>query len=322
MKILYLNEIRDKKERQLAEERFRQEAWTLAQMDHPHIVQAIDYGEEKDTRYLVTEYAPYGSLSHRHPLGERLPLTLVRSYARHIGSALDYLHAQGLIHRDIKPGNMLLGTRNRVLLGDFGLVIRNPRMERSQIYWECGGTRVYMAPEQFRGEPCPASDQYALALVMYEWLTGCSPFDGSVEEATWQRLHFPMPSLRTFAAEIPVTIDRVILTALQRSPYQRYARARDFIQAFEEACEEACRPAPKPAPVVRLPYYTAAGRYGILAGAQRQAMTPQYSALGRRRASERLRQQSVEDDVLVVSRHSGPARYSRDIPAYPTQTSY
>src|SRR5258708_25804835 len=113
------------------------------------------------------DYATNGTLSQRQPRGTKLPVNLVVSYVKQIADALQYAHEEKLIHRDVKPENMLLGRRNEVLLSDFGiaLVAQNSRSQRTQ---EAIGTVAYMAPEQIQGKPRPASDQYSLEIVVYE----------------------------------------------------------------------------------------------------------------------------------------------------------
>ena len=192
IKILFPEAIQGIGEQHHAKRRFLKEARTLAQFDHPHIVQVFDSGEVDGLLYFAMEYAPYGSLARRYRLGERLPLPRVRLYTGQLGRAIYYVHTQGLIHRDIKPQNMLLKARNRALLGDFGLVMPIQREYYPRMFWEFGGTRAYMAPEQQQGAPCPASDQYAFAMIIFEWLTGYSPFLGVDEEITWQRRYLKL----------------------------------------------------------------------------------------------------------------------------------
>jgi eukaryotic-like serine/threonine-protein kinase len=303
LKILFPDEIADERERQFAEKLFYKEAYYLMQVDHPHIVKAFDYGKVDSLHYLVMEYAPYGSLAQQHYLGKRLSLERVSSYVGQIGPAIQYLHSLGLIHRDIKPGNIFVGARNRLLLGDFGLVTRDRSMQQPRMYFEYGGTRAYMAPEQLRGEPCQASDQYALATMVFEWLTGCSPFDDTTEEITQMRLSFPAPSMREIAPEIPPAVDRVVMTALGRSPHRRYTSIQEFIQAFEEACTPASAPS--------RPSYPSAGRSSGASGFHRhRTISPHHAARLQRRAEWLQRQHApaaVEEDIVVVSNYSRSA---------------
>jgi len=269
IKILLTQKIADRDERLYAKERFYREALTLAGLDYPHIVQAFDSGEEAGQPFLVMEYAPYGSLARRHPLGERLPLQVTRTYTSQVGRAIHYIHSQGLIHRDIKPQNMFLRTRSMVLLGDFGLVMHARNRLYSYVNREFAGTRAYMAPEQDMGEPCQASDQYAFATVVFEWLTGSSPFDGTTEEIAWKRKHLSPPSIRAIVPEIPAAVERVVLTALQKIPNRRFRTTLDFTLAFEEAC----RPH-----IVRLPYLTPVSRFHRMAAFHQHEYDNRYGA--------------------------------------------
>ncbi len=126
IKILFPGEIQDIDEQHRTKRRFIREAGTLAQFDYPYIVQVFDSGEVNGWLYFVMEYAPYGSLARRHRPGKRLPLAKVRVYTSQVGRAIHYVHVRGFIHRDIKPQNIFLKTRNMVLLGDFGLVSTLP----------------------------------------------------------------------------------------------------------------------------------------------------------------------------------------------------
>src|SRR5579863_1763942 len=155
-------------------EDFRTEARTLAHLKHPNIVQVLDFGVDGMTPYLAMQYAPNGTLRQRHPRGIPVPLNVVVSYVKQVAAALQYAHNQKLIHRDIKPENMLVGEANQILLSDFGIAVvtasaraENPAMAENT--WNPAGTVSYMAPEQIQGKTTPASDQYGLATVVYEW---------------------------------------------------------------------------------------------------------------------------------------------------------
>ena len=305
IKILYADKIADKRERRFAQEQFYKEACSLMQVDHPHIVKAFSYGKGDRLSYLVMEYAPDGSLAQKHPLGKRLTLKRVRGYLWQIGPAIQYLHSLGLMHRDIKPGNIFVGAGNRLLLGDFGLVTLERTMQQPRGYREYAGTRAYMAPEQLRGEPCQASDQYALATMVFEWLTGCSPFDGTLEEIAHKRLRSPAPSMREIVPEISAAVDSVVMTALRRPPHYRYTSIQEFIQAFEEACTSA----------PEWPSYPPAGRASVFP--QHGAISQHHAALLQRRADRFQRRHApatVEEDRVVVTHHplSG-SLYQREV---------
>src|SRR6266702_6480914 len=152
-------------------EGFLKEARTIAHLVHPHIVRVMDFGVEGETPFLVMDYAPNGTLRQRHPRGTTLPLAAISSYVKQVADALQYAHDEKFIHRDIKPENMLLGRRNEVLLSDFGIALI-AQSSRYQHTYDVAGTVAYMAPEQIQGKHRPASDQYSLAVVVYEWLGG------------------------------------------------------------------------------------------------------------------------------------------------------
>src|SRR5215471_17696561 len=201
---------------------FLQEAQTLVRLSHPHIVRVLDFALQDGLPFLVMEYAPHGTLRQRHPRGTRLPLDLIIPYVQQVASALQYTHDQGLIHRDVKPENMLLNTHDQVLLSDFGLVMLAPQllssgatepMEKSLV-----GTMSYLAPEQLRGRAQPASDQYALGVVVYKWLCGKPPFHGSFLEVAVQHVSVHPPSLHEQVPDLSPAIEEVILRALTKEP--------------------------------------------------------------------------------------------------------
>ncbi len=217
-------------------EDFLQEARIIASLRHPHMLSIIDFGLENAMPFLVMQYAPNGSLRQLHPARSSLPLSTIISYVRQIASALQYAHQQQLIHRDVKPENILLGRQHELLLSDFGLALLMPTQSLSfQHSLDVSGTIPYMAPEQLRGQPCPASDQYALAVCIYEWLTCVHPFIGSPMEIALQHLQFAAPSLREKMPTISSAIEEVVLKALAKEPSHRYSNIDDFAHALELA---------------------------------------------------------------------------------------
>ncbi len=215
-------------------ERLRTEARMLARLVHPHIVRTLDFDVEDGIPFLIMEYAPNGTLRERHPKGTRVPLDAIVSYVRQVAEALHYIHQQKLIHRDIKPESMLLGHNNEVLLTEFNsaIIIQSTR---SQPTLEAAGTVAYMAPEQLRGKPRPASDQYALGIVVYEWLSGEPPFSGSIREIANQHLSAPPPPLHTRMPAISSALEHVVLKALAKDPQQRFEHVQAFALSLEEA---------------------------------------------------------------------------------------
>jgi predicted ATPase/class 3 adenylate cyclase len=223
-----------------ASEQLRTEARTMARLTHPHIVRTLDFDVEVGIPFLIMEYAPNGTLRQRHPKGTQVPPDAIVSYVRQVAGALHYIHQQKLIHRDVKPENMLLGYNNEVLLAEFNIAII-VQSTRSQPTMEAAGTVAYMAPEQLRGKPRPASDQYALGAVVYEWLSGDPPFSGSIREIANQHLSVPPPLLHTRIPTISSALEHVVLKALAKDPQSRFEHAQAFAQALEEACQSLAR---------------------------------------------------------------------------------
>jgi len=215
-------------------ENFRREAQTIARLIHPHIVRVLDFDVEQGEPFLVMEYAPHGSLRTHHPRGVPLPLPLILSHVQQVANALQYAHENKLIHRDVKPDNMLLREDGSVVLSDFGIVtIAHSTSSRG--IEAMAGTAAYMAPEQMQGEPRPASDQYALAVAIYEWITGRPPFQGTAMEVAMQHAMKPPPSLVEQVPTLPQSVEQVVMTALAKDPKERFGNVRAFATALEQA---------------------------------------------------------------------------------------
>jgi outer membrane protein assembly factor BamB/serine/threonine protein kinase len=234
-------------------ERFRKEARIIAQLDHPHIVHILDFDVQDGAPFLIMSYIPNGTLRQRYPRGTRLPLSTVVSYVQQTASALQYAHEQHVIHCDIKPENLLFGRRQEVVLSDFGiaLVVRHSLSLHMQ---EVAGSIAYMAPEQIEGRPCSSSDQYALAVLAYEWLSGERPFDGTFVEIASRKSTVPAPPLRSKLPELSPAVEQVIMKALAKEPQERFATIQTFADELERSCQtSAARPpgASQAAPLAR-----------------------------------------------------------------------
>jgi serine/threonine protein kinase len=215
-------------------EGFRAEARTLVRLIHPHIIRLLDFGLDGNTPFLVMDYAPNGTIRQRHARGQQLPLATVIDYTHQVASALQYAHDQKVIHRDVKPENMLLGRENEILLTDFGIAVvaQSTRTEMTQ---ETVGTISYMAPEQIQSHPRPASDQYSLGVVVYEWLSGQRPFTGTFTELAVKHMMVPPPPLHDVVPNIPPEVEQVVMTALAKDPKQRFGSVQAFATALERA---------------------------------------------------------------------------------------
>ena len=234
---------------------FQREARTIVQLEHPHIVRILDFGVENNLPFLVMSYAPHGTLRQRHSKGTCLSLAIIVGYVKQIADALQYAHNQRVIHRDVKPENMLLGRNEEVLLSDFGLAVVAQSSSRDKTR-DISGTIVYMAPEQARGKPEPASDQYSLAVIVYEWLCGTRPFHGTYEEVVVQHAFSQPPSFSERGVPLAPELETVIMRALQKDPKQRFGSIQDFASALEQVylspqtahAAPAVEPASKPSP--------------------------------------------------------------------------
>ncbi len=219
-------------------EKFLAEAQTIARLEHPHIIRILDFDVAEEIAFLVMQLAPNGTLRARHPRGTRLPLETVLTYLKQAADALQYAHDARIIHRDIKPENLLLGWHDTLLLSDFGIAVM-AHSSRSQSMQEISGTAAYMAPEQIQGRPRPATDQYALGVIVYEWLCGTLPFTGTTPEIAMQHLHAIPPPLHEQIRTISPGIEAVVLKTLEKDPHQRFASIQEFAAAFERAYQEA-----------------------------------------------------------------------------------
>ena len=223
---------------------FLQEAQTIARLLHPHIVRVTDFGVQRKTPFLVMEYAPNGTLRQRHPMGTILPLTTLLPYVRQIAAALQYAHDAGVIHRDVKPENMLVGRNNEILLSDFGVAMSIQLSQSSFPPQVIIGTKAYMAPEQIQGHPVPATDQYALGAVVYEWLSGTSPFYTTSLQASQSNTTLRPydanqsalpPSLSENAPNVTPAVEQVVMKALAHNPELRFQNVQAFAAALEDA---------------------------------------------------------------------------------------
>lgn len=176
-------------------------------LKHSNIIQVVDFGLDGNTPFIVMDYAPNGTLREEYPRGTRLSLAVVISYVKQITAALQHAHNEKLVHRDIKPENLLLGPSNEILVSDFGIatVVNS---SRSMDLHNIAGTVAYMAPEQIQGRPCLASDQYALGVVIYEWLSGRLPFYGSLAEIVTQHILTSPPSLCSIVPELSANVEK------------------------------------------------------------------------------------------------------------------
>lgn len=213
-------------------EQFLAEAQKLQALRHPNIVEVKDFGIAHDMPYLVM---PLYQTSLSSTCGHILPLPTIIVYVKQIAAALNFVHQYQIVHRDIKPENFLLGNNGEIILSDFGIAIITHSIISDQEY---AGTAPYMPPEQWRAKAVRASDQYALAIVVYQWLCGELPFHGTALEVMGQHINLQPPSLRVRNSTIGQDVERVVMKALAKDPTQRFRTILEFAEALEKAAKQ------------------------------------------------------------------------------------
>lgn len=225
-------------------ERFKQEARTIARLQHPHIMPLYDYGTEGDILYLVTPFIEGGSLTDRIRKGARM-LSEIDKLLGQIAPALDYAHRQGVVHRDIKPDNIMIDGEGHALLADFGIA-RLAETAGSNLTGTGGliGTPAYMSPEQAQGLPVDArSDIYSLGVVIFELVTGIKPYhEETAMQLVLKHINAPVPQLREFAPNASPDLEAVLQKALMKNPGERFQSAAEFAAAFSRAVNTQAEP--------------------------------------------------------------------------------
>ncbi len=203
-----------------------------ASLRHPNIVRVLDLGMWRDLPFVVMEYARRGTLQEHLLRNIPYPIKMLEPVIGQIAAAIQYLHSRCVIHRDIKPQNILLASQQEIWLSDFdiALTLSEAGQPLSQ---EAIGTPLYAAPEQIAGRPLLASDQYALAVLIYTWLCGQPPFVGNASQLCRQHLYAEPPALRLYVPTLSRHVEHAVLRALAKDPCQRFASIQDFIYALK-----------------------------------------------------------------------------------------
>jgi serine/threonine-protein kinase len=215
--------------------RFEREAHAVAGLSHPHICLLYDYGEVDGRPFMVLEFLTDGTLEDRLDKGRPLPDPVAERIAREVSSALAHAHAAGVLHRDVKPTNVLFDSESRAKLADFGIA----RVGDESTLTEAGtllGTAAYLSPEQSRGEPVtPATDVYAFGVILYRMLTGRLPFEAeSALEVAAMHATREVPPILSLRPNAPANLERVATRALAKRSEDRPADGTALLAAFGE----------------------------------------------------------------------------------------
>jgi serine/threonine-protein kinase len=212
--------------------RFERESKSLGRLSHPNIVGVIDYGEYEGLPYLVMVYLSGGTLKDR--LGKPLPWREAIHMILPIAQALEYVHGQNIINRDVKPSNILLTESGQPMLTDFGLVKLFGQQDNKDASLTSSGTGLgtpdYMAPEQWTGEPTAQSDLYSLGVVLYEMITGHRPYTADTPAGVLlKQATESLPLPKQYVPDLPKDVESVLLKALAKDPKDRYVNMHIFI---------------------------------------------------------------------------------------------
>ena len=223
-------------------ERFERETKIIAKLEHAAIVPVYDAGHDKDQLFFVMRYMGAGSLADRIQ-NHSMSLTEIAQIVRRLASALDYAHEKGVVHRDLKPGNILFDEYENAYISDFGIAkFANStiKLTNSGII----GTPTYMSPEQAQGEEVDGrSDTYSLGVMLFEMLSGRPPYEASTPLGmAFKHATEPVPSILEINPALPIGIERIMQRVLAKEPEQRYASALEFADAFSRALSEATPP--------------------------------------------------------------------------------
>jgi len=234
-------------------QRFRREAGVVVQLRHPHIVPVEYFGEDDGYAYLVMPYVEGGTLTD-HLTNSPPSSTFGARVFEQVASALQYAHSRGVVHRDVKPSNILIDEDGNALLADFGLA----RIHDASVNLTGSaliGTPAYISPEQASGEKVDArSDQYSLGVILYQLSTGSLPFEAETPMAVLiKHINEPMPLPRAAGAHVPEAVERVILKATAKDPGQRFGSVAELSEVFQAALAHARAPMTHPAPTIELP---------------------------------------------------------------------
>jgi hypothetical protein len=279
-------------ERAMFEGRFRSEMRSAGRLQHQNIAALYDTGRDGDTAYIVMERVTGHDLKRRLAGGERFRVPRALDIAVQLLAALEFAHRRQVIHRDVKPANVMLQSDGTVKLCDFG-VARLADSDATRTQGMIGGSLRYASPEQISGQPVDArTDVFSTGVLLFELLTGVLPFQGRSDVEVLDRIaHEPAPSLHSIDPAIPVEIDAAVRRALSKDPTDRFASAAEFARALggssitsmdtlpaAPAARPVALPAPPPVPVADPAARPARSRLGVWAAVGSGALALAFGA--------------------------------------------
>lgn len=216
--------------------RFMQEARIVASFQHPNILPLYDFGDADGYTYMVMPLIETGTLAARLQ-GAPLPIEQIRIVGAQVGDALDYAHSQGVVHRDVKPSNVLINRRGTYLLADFGIAKVIAEAAKFTGTGESVGTPTYMSPEQGLAQAVDRrSDIYSLGVILYQMITGRVPFQAKTPVATvLMHVNDPLPPPRSLNPDVSPELEAVIVKSLAKQPDDRYATVVEMVRALQGA---------------------------------------------------------------------------------------
>jgi serine/threonine-protein kinase len=235
-------------------ERFLRESQLAASLDHPNVVPIYDADDADGVLYIAMRFVEGSDLRSLLQREGTLAPARALGIVAQAGNGLDAAHRRGLVHRDIKPGNLLLGEDDHVYLADFGLTKQASSQTGLTATGQLVGTVDYVAPEQIQGQEVDGrTDVYSLACVLFECLAGGKPFDKDSEVAIlWAHMQDPPPPIRERRPELPEGLESVLVKGMAKKPEDRYATCRDLVEAARRALGISSGEIPRPATVARV----------------------------------------------------------------------
>src|SRR6266516_2703590 len=250
-------------------ERFLRESQLAASLDHPNVVPVYDADETDGVLYIAMRYGEGADLRELLRRDSSLPPARAVAIVGHAATGLDAAHRRGLVHRDVKPGNLLIGEDDHVYVSDFGLTKQASSQSGLTATGQLVGTVDYIAPEQIQGQPVDGrSDVYSLTCVLYESLAGAKPFERDTEVATiWAHIQDPPPSPSAVRPDLPGSLDAVIAKGMAKRPEDRYTSCRELVDAArrELGISSGEIPVPVAAPARRVPRRLVAATGAVVA---------------------------------------------------------